>query len=62
MRRHELRCCYRRLAVKLVASFRRDTVSSRFLALVFGAIFGLALLNSEAHIDAALKALRAEVG
>jgi hypothetical protein len=43
-------CCYRRLAVKLVASFRRDTVSSRFLALVFGAIFGLAL--SVAHSTA----------
>jgi len=30
-----------------MASFRRDTVSSRFLAVVFGAIFGLAL--SVAH-------------
>jgi hypothetical protein len=40
-------CCYRHLAVKLLASFRRDTVSSRFLTFVFGSIFGLAL--SVAH-------------
>jgi hypothetical protein len=40
-------CCYRRRTAKLVASFRRGTVNSRFLAFVFGFIFGLPL--SVAH-------------
>jgi hypothetical protein len=39
--------CYRQLALELLASFRRDTVGSRFLLFVFLALFGLAL--SVAH-------------
>jgi len=37
-------CCYRHLPVRLLASLRRGTVSSRFLAFVFGPIFALVLL------------------